>query len=764
MYAAVMIDLKTNEILSRYDYIIPQELLGFLEVGMRVVVPFNTIKRAGIVVEIKKTSENANKTILFVLDQKPIITKPQFHLLEYLEKETFVSQSMAFKYIVPNALQLKYDKKIIVLDRSKLGDLNALLEKDVMPYDNTLSEYQYAIQKAYKQGYLDIVDDIKEKGKIKYTIFYTKRESAKGFTPKRDEIIRFIGIEKVSLEQLIEAGFKKDLIKQMVKDDVLKEHLVESFKQSKTLYDKKRQPIVLTDAQSDAINRINETSTYKRFLLHGVTASGKTEIFYEIIKALKDDVQVLIMVPEILMIYPIWQYLNQLLDSVYIYHSELSAQERYDTWRQIKNGHAKVIITTRSGVFLPFKSLSMIIMDEAHDKSFFEANRPRYHAVELSRVLAKYHDIPLIYSTSTPSIEMFDDALTGKITYLQMNEKIHATDQTVDIIDMKAALESGNLSMFSRPLEQALKHLKNGEQAMILLNRRGYAPFVMCRACGYVQKCPDCQMSMVYHKQKKALICHHCSYKMPEIKTCPTCKSSKVKPVGIGIEQLEEALIKLLPDKVIKRFDSDTISKKNIEQILADFMDKKIDILAGTQLLSKGLDFDIKLSSVLLADIGLNQNSYLATEQTYQLIKQMQGRGSRYRDGAFIVQTYMPNHFVFENLDAPYKQFYQIEIENRRMLNQPPFSKMIKITLSHTNETELLKTMKMIKNELIRYHSQYTVLGPNEASIPYFKKQFHYEILIKTPKRIDLSYIMKKILYKYGNQFEIDINPYSEFM
>ena len=765
MYARVLMDLKTTQIEPFYDYIIPSDLKGFLKVGMRVIVPFGNLTRAAIIVEILSESKLANKPISYALDVTPSVTKSQIHLIEYLEKTALMPKQLAFSLVVPLALQMKYQKRIKVLDRSNLGHLAKVIVKDDVILDIDLYQHMKAIKKAVEQGYLLIEDVIQSKGKIQYEPYYSIKPSHARLTENRKNILDFIGQNEVPLSILLQQGFTKNSLNSMHKSGMLSIKMKERLKKSDLFFQSPYQDKTLTKAQQHAIHTIQSSiHTYERFLLHGVTASGKTEVFLSLRKNMDQSKQLLILVPEIAQVYQIASSFSSIFDDIYMMHSNLSLQERYDTWRQISNGNAKIIIGTKHSIFLPFKSLGMIIIDEAHDNNYIQENTPRFSAIDLSVELARKEQLPLVLSTATPTIEQYYDAQMGKMTYIALEEKVFQTNHQTLLVDMKQELLNGNKDIISSALNQAILALKPKEQAMILLNRRGYAPFMMCRECGYVPTCPVCHTSMVFHKKKNSLMCHHCGTSTPMIQTCPSCHSDKIKSVGIGIEQVEDILIKKYPTKTIARLDSDSVQKKDAESILLKFKQKEIDILIGTQMIAKGHDFDVKVSAVLLADMGLKVSSYLANEQTYNLIKQMQGRSGRFKDGISIIQTYDMNHFVLKSLDKPFEHFYETEIHNRKLSYYPPFSKLVYVTFMHKDETLLEKTLTKLKHELMKRHSQYTILGPSESFVPYKNGLFHYHLLLKVPKRTDLSYQLKSIIEQYQKTVKIDINLFDSFI
>lgn len=762
MFAKVIIDLKTQEIESTYDYIVPSSMVGILKVGMRVYVPFGYQKRLGLVIELTKTSIDANKEILTVLDMAPIVNDSQLKLIDYIESRSFVSKAMAFSLIVPLGLHLDYRKQLLLTDKSNAFWTELIANKRVY-LDELSPSLLKKVKSQVEDGMLLLVDTYKDRKSIQYEKQYSVKNHPKVLTERRQQIIQLIksGIDKES--SLLEEGISKSIINTLLEQGVLSYHLVEKKRKSRLLYQKKTESIILTQEQTNAIFEISQNlNKYKRFLLHGVVSSGKTEVFVEVKKILGKK-PILIIVPEVTQVFQMAAYFELSFEDVYIIHSKLSSQERYDTWRAIKENNANVIIGTKQALFLPFKELGAIIIDECHDSNYIEANQPRYDSIEIAQVLSRQMNLPLILSTATPTIVQYYDSQMGKMTYLGLEKSIRNTLRTIRIVDMKQELLNGNLSMFSNDLKKGINGLKPKEQAMILVNRRGYANFMMCRECGFVPICDTCLTNLVYHKQKNKLICHHCGKNYPVRNTCPSCNSNKIKPVGTGIEQVEQSFKETFNQKKVIRLDSDVANKTKAEEMLFLFKEKEYDVLIGTQLIAKGHDFDVSLSAVMLAELGLKLPSYLANEHTYNLLKQMIGRSGRYQDGLSLIQTYSPNHFVFESLSEPYEVFYTQELENRRLGHFPPFTNMVQIRFGHKNEDELDETLNRIKRDIIKTHSQYTVLGPSDSFIHYANGLFYSNLTIKAPKRLDLTPVLRNLKLKYKHLF-IDINPYEDFL
>ena len=732
MIAEVLVDLKTNQILSSYDYLIPDTLEGFLKLGMRVIIPFGNTSRVGLIVGFKTVSKEATKTIIGPFDLEPVVTKEQLFLIEYLEKEAMIPKNIAYFKVLPNALQINYKKNITVLRRDLLNPpLKDILIEDVMPYDQDLLPYTSLIEKAKSLKHIEVTDIFEQKRQVKKVSLY-QQTRVKPSTQKQQMLWDFLKEQK-SIIEIIEAGFSKAMVKILIDSKSIKETKVEQFAITNNL---ELQDIKsLTTEQQNAIDSIEEKLlTYQRFLLKGVSASGKTEVFLQLcLKLKKIHKQVLIITIDEALIDQLSRYLSPFL-KVSIIHKGLSNQAELDSHRATQTGYSDVLITTPTGIFTPFKQLGLIIADEAQDQIYLDYAKSM-HGLDILVERAKFNKVPLIYATATPPVQLLYDATMGKLTLIELQEKVYQTQDKVIVVDMKKELLEGNLSIISKPLNEAISHaLRQNKQALILANKSGYSSYVLCRSCGYVPTCPKCDLPLSYHKSKQQLRCHHCGFTQKEIEICPTCHSDKIRPVGIAIEQVEAALIKQYPKARIVRLDKDsTTSKGSYVKTISAFKDKQIDILVGTQMISKGHDFDIPVVGILLIDSMLKAPSYLANERTYQLIKQTMGRAGRKQNGISIIQTYQTNHFVMNALQDE-TAFYEQELNNRLLGNYPPYAQLL--TILFKGEPAMIATqIHHLKQNILSRYSQYDVIGPAEYDQNTFK------LMIKTSKRQDLSHL-----------------------
>lgn len=754
MIAEIMVDLKTTQIESTYDYTIPEDLMDFLKVGQRVVIPFNNTTRVGLIIGIKESSKVATKSIIEPFDLEPILNKEQLHLINYLEQEAMIPKHLAYFKVVPNALQIEYKKQIKVLNREALTEpLKSLLVEDINPYQKDWSKYSISIKKAEQHKWIQIEEIFEQKRSIRMESFY-KQTHKKPNTPKQLALWNFLS-EPHNIDSIIEGNFTKTMVKQMVVDHTLKETKIEKLiahESYETTTSK-----TLTKEQNSAIETIKpHLKHYRRFLLKGVSASGKTEIFLQLcLKQIEQKKQVMIITIDEALIDQMADYLSPYM-KVAKYHNDLSLQKKLDGYRASSLGYTDVLITTPTGVFTPFKNLGLIIADECQDQSYIDYQKT-VHGLDVLVERAQYHNIPLIYATATPAVHLLYDAQMGKLDLIELSEKVYQTKDQLTIVDMRKELESGNLTMLSKSLQEAINQaLNDKEQALILVNKSGYSSYVLCRSCGYVPMCERCDSPLVYHKSKQRLICHHCGFKKPEIHVCDVCHSDKIRPVGIAIEQVETHLKKTYPMAKIARLDADTTtSKGTYVKTIQAFKNKEIDILVGTQLISKGHDFDIPVVGILLIDSMLKAPTYLANEKTYQLIKQTLGRAGRKRDSQSIIQTYVPDHFVMKTIQDE-QAFYEQELNRRLLGNYPPYTQLLTLIFKGQSGT-IEKVIDTIKQNILARYSQYKVIGPSE-----YQKE-GYKLMIKTPKRQDLSHLVNYIKTSFEKpSLSIDFYRYDD--
>ena len=541
----------------------------------------------------------------------------------------------------------------------------------------------------------------------------------------------------------------------------------------------------LTLEQLKAVKEIaksQETDEQKDFLIYGVTSSGKTEVYMQVIKKALDQGKTAIMlVPEIaLTTQVIDRFINRFgKDTIAVLHSKLTKRERFDEWMRIRNGKAKIVIGARMAVFAPLSNIGVIILDEEHETTYKSNQTPRYETVDVALKRLMFYSGILILGSATPSVVSYQRAKEGIYQLIELKERYNKVPlPQIELVDMREELKSGNQTVFSRKLYSKIAQcLDEKKQIILFLNRRGYSNFVSCRECGTVLKCPKCGITLTYHKNENVGICHYCGSKFKIPNVCPSCKSKYLKYFGIGTEKVEEEINNLFPEAITKRFDLDTAKNRTeIAKIINDFAKAKTDVLIGTQLVAKGLDFkNVGLVGVVAADVSLNIPDYRSGERTFQLITQVSGRAGRGEEiGSVIVQTYTPSNFsLVAAANNNYEDFFNQEIKIREYMNYPPFSDLIMVSFTGNDEKLVMKTADDCKAFLEKYIPDVkneNVFSPKVALSYMESKDFKYYILIKSLKGFRNKYIyytnvfLEKIIKENSKcNISIDVNPYSFF-
>lgn len=514
--------------------------------------------------------------------------------------------------------------------------------------------------------------------------------------------------------------------------------------------------------------------TYNPFLLYGVTGSGKTEVYLQSIAAvLEKGKEAIVLVPEIALTpQMVDRFKGRFGSQVAVLHSALSVGEKYDEWRKILRKEVKVVVGARSAIFAPFENLGIIIIDEEHESSYKQEDNPKYHARDVAVWRGQYHKCPIVLGSATPTLESFARAKKGVYGLLTMEKRMNKQAlPTVEIVDMREELRDGNRSMFSKALhEKIADRLEKKEQMVLFLNRRGHSTFVMCRDCGYVVQCPHCDISLTYHKMNHRLKCHYCSHEENMPTECPACNSTYIRFFGTGTQKVEEEITKLFPEARVIRMDVDTTSRKGMhEKLLKAFGEEKADILLGTQMIAKGLDFPkVTLVGVLTADTMLHLPDFRASEKTYQLLTQVSGRAGRHElPGEVVIQTYTPEHYSVELAkNQQYDVFYEHEMQMRQMRQYPPYYYVVLVTVSHPELLKAVQVTEKIVGHLRTHCSRQTmVLGPVASAIPRIKDRYRYQCMIKYKREPNLKNVLKMVNEHYQAemqkelQISIDFNP-----
>lgn len=797
MIAKVIVDVPTSQTDRLYDYAIPETWVAVLEKGMRVVVPFGNRKVQGFIVDIVQKQESTGvqlKTIEKVLDFEPVLTDELIELGLWLSKQTLCYKIIALQAMLPASLKVNYEKYIQVKNGNRLPvNIRTLFsgrEKlRVSELDKFSPNELRQIKTLLKQGELEWITEIKDRTTHKLVKMIRPAVDKKTLLVELDKLDKralkqrqvlewFIEHEnEISLKELVETlNVSSTVVSTLVKKQLLLETNEKVYRDPyafsvQTL----SKPLPLTPSQQRAIEPILaaiENEENRTFLLHGVTGSGKTEIYLQSIAAvLQKGKEAIVLVPEIsLTPQMVKRFKERFGENVAVLHSGLSAGEKYDEWLKIQRKQVKVVVGARSAIFAPFENLGMIILDEEHESSYKQEENPRYHAREVAEWRSRYHHCPLILGSATPSLESYARSIKGVYTLCELKERVHSqTLPEMITVDMRNELRSGNRSIYSRPLIESIQEtLENKQQCVLLLNRRGYSTFVICRACGYVAECPYCDISLTYHKQRQVLKCHYCNFERSVPTVCPECTSKHIRFYGTGTQKAEEELKKIIPEARIIRMDVDTTSRKGAhEKLLTAFANKQADILLGTQMIAKGLDFpDVTLVGVINADTMLHLPDFRSAERTFQLLTQVAGRaGRRHLTGKVIIQTYTPDHYSIRYASRhQYHAFFNREMKLRKAHAYPPYYFLTSIVISHQELMKVIAASEKIANMLkTQLSEQAIILGPAACVIPRLKDRYRYQCMIKYKNEPKLLETLRMIVSYFEHErdlaISIDQNP-----
>lgn len=802
--ASVIVDVPTTQTDRPFDYLIPTEMREHIEVGMRVVVPFGNRQVQGFVIALKdESSISGLKEIIEPMDIDPVLNNELLQLGEFLANQTLCLKISAFQVMLPPALKAKYEKYIKLSEGFQIDQLPDGIQhlfkshKQVNWKDAEKFVSQSYLYRGARSGLFEVTYDIKDKGSKKKNIYYVPVAGIEDF----EQMVEQMNITGQKQRQILNYYFQdfcphtvkqvennipsaRSSLNQLVNKGLLKKEEYEEYRDPyQHHFFKRTKALPLTDEQKMVIKPILTTieeEKHQVFLLHGVTGSGKTEVYLQSIeKVIEKGKEAIVLVPEIsLTPQMVERFKGRFGNNVAVLHSGLSLGEKYDEWRKIQRKEVQVVVGARSAIFAPFENIGIIIIDEEHETSYKQEDNPRYHAREIAIERGKTHRCPVVLGSATPSLESFARAQKGVYQLLTMKKRMNQSQLPgVEIVDMRDELKAGNRSMFSIALLEKIKErLKRSEQIVLMLNRRGYSSFVMCRDCGYVLKCPNCDISLTYHKVSDLVKCHYCGFEARTPKQCPECSSEHIRFFGTGTQKVEEELGKILPEARVIRMDVDTTSRKGShEKLLKAFQEQKADILLGTQMIAKGLDFpNITLVGVLSADSSLHIPDFRSSEKTFQLLTQVSGRAGRHKlPGEVIIQTYTPEHYSIQFAkEHDYLQFYRYEMMIRKRGQYPPFYYLALINVSHENlqyaYSVMGKITSFVRNELQNAKSETLVLGPAASPITKIKNRYRYQCLIKYKNEPNLIPTLKRILDHYHNDqvkkgltISIDLNPYS---
>ena len=837
-YAKVIVKNNTRYTDNLFTYKIPEFLVDGMQIGHRVLVPFGKGNKPieAYVFSITDEKEvNINyKEIFDILDEYPIFKEEDINLIKWMRNRylcTFMDCILLLHpkgYKVDSFKEISLSRELENLDiesfYTKIDSLNKnrkfvinkiiqnknkikveklikekALEENINPKDLKLSSNMNNLLLKMKEDKLIDINwnykSQKNEKKICYVSLNINPDDINDYIldnkirlgQKQKEIIDFLRYnEEIEINDLIKLlNVGKESITSLQNKNLINFQIKDYYRKPDELYDTNKKEIVLNHEQKKAVEKITSEmfeENKKPYMIHGVTGSGKTEVYMEIIDyALKQGLDSIFLVPEIsLTPQTISRLKNRFGNIVGVFHSKLSEGEKHDVFKAIKQGKIRILIGARSALFAPFNSLGVIIIDEFHEGAYKSEMNPKFSAIEVGKYMALKRNITLVLGSATPSVEEYYRAKENEYELITIKERANKKPlPKIELTDMKNELNLGNKSIFSYKLQSEIEEaLNKNNQVILFLNRRGYGNFVSCRKCGYVFSCKNCDISLTYHKYKNIGTCHYCGYEENIPKTCPECGSDYVKPFGIGTEKVEEEVKKLFKNAKVLRMDKDTTSKKGeLDKILNKFKNKEANVLIGTQMLSKGLDFeDVTLVGILSADMMLNFPDFRSFETTFQLITQVSGRAGRsHKEGKVVLQTYDTDHYVIRrSLNYDFEGFYEDEIKVRKIFNYAPFNNMISVVVSGKNESLVEKNINKMYNSLIYLLKERGVedfdfiLGPNACAISKINQNYRYQLLFKDDNiEINLlkgiiKYICitkKEVVFDKDVNISIDVNP-----
>lgn len=791
-----------------YTYRVPAVLKEILCPGMRVLAPFGrgNSKRVGLVMRVyEREDEEGIKPILSLIDRKPLIDAEMMELVRWLKERTFCTYYEAFRTVIPSGYSVTVDETYS-LSPNRPSEDDPLNGQEADLYErllaaNTAKDFSMIVGMAdprllkslAEKGLLERFDEIKRRvgdetvAMLRLSDGYLSDPSGYSLTPRQKNVVSFLEEnDSASVKETCYfVGVTKTIIRTMIDKGILEEYKYETFRTPDYIPREFLKPddIVLSDEQKAAYDGIIELVRAGKpagALLHGVTGSGKTAVFISLISTvLKMGKTALMLVPEIsLTPQLVGRFRAAFGDTVAVTHSALSLGQRLDEFKRIKSGTARIVVGTRSAVFSPLKNIGLIIMDEEGEGTYKSESSPRYHARDVAIKRCGDHNCVLLMASATPSLESYYYAKSGRYSLFEMKNRYNnACLPQVVVADMSLEAENGNKSIFCEDLIRAVnENVRNGRQSILLLNRRGYNTFAVCSGCHGAVKCPNCLLPLTYHKSNGRLMCHYCGYSVKFDGTCPVCKGKDVRTSGVGTQLIEEELAELFPTARILRMDADTTSSRaHYEEKFRDFEDGKYDIMVGTQMIAKGLDFErVTLVGVISLDSSLFAGSYKSYERTFSLLTQVVGRGGRGAEkGVAYIQTYLPDHHIIELASKQdYVEFYEQEISLRRELIYPPFCDICAVTFSSTIESDAVRAshafVELMKERLadITEKIPLRVLGPAKSGPGRQNRRYRMSLTIKCRNSKAFRTLISELLIaaskdkRFANvRIAADINP-----
>lgn len=722
MYANVIIEYGVKALNKTFIYKIPEELKDKIKVGMKVYVPFGKMEVFGFVMEIVNSNDTEYdaKEIIRIDNEELVLSKELMDVGKYLSSITLCTLITAYQTMLPSSLKIKKQEH----NYDKFDEYLVLTDK--------LKAMEYICKYPRRMAQIKAINNILEVGKL------NKKEVSSEIVKALEEN-GIITIEKVSKYRINKGS-----------DEIVKKTLTED---------------------QERVYKSVDFNKYDTYLLYGVTGSGKTEVYIKWIeKCISEGKTAIMLVPEISLTTQIAKRFYEAFGSdVAIFHSSLSEGEKYDEYLKILRGEVHVVVGTRSAIFVPFTNLGIIIIDEEDSSSYKQDNNPRYHVRDMAIYRGKYNNIPVVLGSATPTLESKARADKGVYKLLKLSNRVgNAKLPIIHVIDMEGEMKKRNL-IFSEFLQNKIREkLIRKEQVILLLNRRGFSTFITCSNCGYTYKCPSCDITLTFHKSTNNLICHYCGYQKKKDEVCPECHEASLNYYGLGTERLEEKIKEMYPDARVVRMDQDTTRNKGShEKIIGEFKEYKYDILLGTQMISKGLDFPkVTLVGVINADASLNIPDYRSSEVTYSLLSQVAGRAGRSEmPGEVIIQTFNPDNYVIECVKSNnYDKFYLQEMNFRKKLKYPPYYYLVGIKVIGKVYEKTIEDARKVKKYLDdNLNKETIVLGPTTASVFRFNNEYRMQIIIKYKFDDKLMATLKDLDNIFSgnkdNYLEIDFNP-----
>lgn len=810
---SVVLSNTTRAFDKKYTYSVPEYLSLQVFQGCRVLVPFGNGEqvREGFVLDtnplILSDKPIIYKEIKEVIEPYPLLTNDSIQLLEWMKRRYICTYSDIIKCMLPPGISVKTVKNIKINNDFHKEFKKTGLKKVLSVLDHCGGECEYEELRSLCsiKGFKSAIEELCQDRAVYMEESYEQKVNAKtvkavSLARPASEILDELEnnqIKRIQHVRVLEILLDNDIVS--VSDiqrfagvttsvlDTLSKHGYISYKSLeikrnplKDKYYEKTEPLSPTEDQANALAFLKKQLDCRNFqetLLHGITGSGKTEVYLQLIShCFLLGKKAILLVPEIsLTPQMVERFVSRFGNRVAVIHSKLSLGERFDQWKLIRDGKVDVVVGARSAVFAPMENLGLIVIDEEHEGSYKSESLPRYNAKDVARKRCETNNCLLVYGSATPSVETYYNAQTEKIHLLEMqNRPRTAVLPKVELVDMRVELENGNKTPFSsRLVEELLKNKENNQQSILFLNRRGFSTFVICRSCGYTMKCPECSIALTYHSKSKRLICHYCGFTVQNPSVCPSCKSENIRYFGIGTQKIEEEVIKRIPETSVIRMDMDTVGYKNAhEEILNRFKNENINIMVGTQMIAKGHDFpNVTLVGVLAADGMLNTGDYRASERTFQLLTQVAGRAGRGDiGGRVIIQTYNTDEYsIIAACKHDFKSFYNQEITIRKRLDYPPFTNIALVTFTGKRDRGVFEAAKNVKPLLCEGCPEDTlVLGPSRCPVPKIANKYRWRFVVKerdTDLLIERLSTMGDRFWKNNKDkdvtMSIDINPYN---